>query len=115
MQQEEKKPLSNEEKEYFGKYKEYMEFKVKKDEFAEELELIKKEDWDKYTKGADSLSKKGLELKEVIKPDTSCQFSSHIVKSAAHKVPKEDKYNTMFNTLRQLYNSLDTVYIILLA
>jgi hypothetical protein len=109
MQQEEKKELSGEEKQYFEKYKEYTEFKVKKDEFA--CELAKKEDWDKYTKGVDSLNTKGLELKEIAKADANCQFSSLKVK-AAHKVSKEDKYELMFDILRQLYNSIDTVFVL---
>jgi len=90
-----------------------METKIKKDEYVEELELSKKEDWDKYTKGPESLSKKGMELKTIINPsaDYICQFSSRAVKPPL-KIKEDtisDKNKVVFIVLRELYNVLDTV------
>lgn len=113
VQEDEKKPLNSKEKEYFEKYKEYMEFKVKKDEFEGGLEHGRKEGWDKYTTGADSVSRKGLELKEIARADEStCQFSSRAVRprAAAGTVKSSGcKYDRMFSVLRELYNSADAV------
>ncbi len=70
---------SPEAQKYLKKYKEFVEVKNKKDEFVEELERGNKERWDKYTKGVDSPSKKGQELKEVLVPPPTrkCNFSTY--------------------------------------
>eukprot|EP00826_Nyctotherus_ovalis_P046992 TRINITY_DN5354_c0_g2_i1.p3 TRINITY_DN5354_c0_g2~~TRINITY_DN5354_c0_g2_i1.p3 ORF type:complete len:102 (+),score=43.02 TRINITY_DN5354_c0_g2_i1:691-996(+) len=99
-----------------------MELKIKKDEYVEELERSKKEDWDKYTKGPESQHIKGMELKTLIDPapDYICQFSSKVMKPVSppksNVLAKEETLKTMsdknkvaFILLRELYNSLDQV------
>lgn len=120
---EEKKKLKPEDDQYIAKYKEYKELKDMRAEFEKEVDKVKREDWDKYTKGPESPHKKGLELKEIYNPAPNCEFSSHEVKllsKAEVKVSRlESESNTLqalneknkeiFITLRELYNSLDTV------
>ena len=117
--------LTSEEQKYIKKYKDYMEVKIKKDEYIEEMQRVNKEDWDKYTKGPESSHKKGLELKVISVPAPECQFSSRVMKPASpqktnvtisHLGDNENALNTLneknkeiFLILREIYNNLDTV------
>ncbi len=113
---------------YLNKYKEYLEVKTKKDDFVNAIENVKKERWDKYTKGPESPHKKGKELKEMLTPEPAerCEFSvyeagkgptlkaevsiSRPGEEAAALKTLKDRDREAFIALRELYNSLDTVF-----
>lgn len=107
---------------YLARFRSYVEIKRKKNQFLEELEHSRRDDWDKYTKGPESHHKKGMEMKTVIDPapEYECEFSANTVKPLERTVKvtgTEDevlrtlkpKDREAFISLREIYNRFDKV------
>ena len=109
------KKLKPAEQQYAKEFEEYIDIKEKKIGF--EKKLKGKKDWDNFnTKGSDSPSKTGLELKNKFSPKKGNNPQIIELEVAPFEMKHEELLNSFneddkeaFVKLRELYNSLDLV------
>jgi hypothetical protein len=104
------KRVNSIERQYKKEFEEYLDVKEKKEGF--EKYKTKKDNWDNFNiKGANSHSKKGLELR--LSPQKDDKFVCTVVKQQMKHEELLSEFNEedkeAFALSRELYNSLDLV------